>query len=188
MMKIRSCLIMLLPAVLAFSAIGFHSCSKAKDLTAFDVTCNLPKIYLNYPPRGNPRSEVTLYTGKVKIPLDSLLTANHIPSGVIASAYLSRLAMVITNPPEATFNWLTAIRIIGSADSTFQQVTQIGSATGIDPGARTIEMTLDKVDLKPIIRTDTYFLRVLATLSGQVPASTVSMYIDSQVKLHIEPL
>ena len=136
---------------MVFSVVAFLSCSTAKDLTAFDVTCNLSRIYFNYPPKSPGFTEATIYTGMVHIPLDSILSANHIPSGFIASAYLSRLAMVITDPAEATFNWLESVRMIGSADSTFLQSTELGSDTAIYPDSKSVDLALKKVNLKPII-------------------------------------
>jgi hypothetical protein len=96
--------------------------------------------------------------------------------------------MVITAPPGATFNWLASVRMIGSADSTFQQPTNLGSATGIDPNATTIDLALEKVDIKPILFKNSYYLKILAIPSGQIPSSSINMYLDSQIKLHIEPL
>jgi hypothetical protein len=165
------------------------SCSKAKQLAAFDVTYTFPKVYFSYSATYEKKfPEVTLYTGKFSINLDSILSANHIPSGIIASAYLSRLAMVITAPPGATFNWLKSVRMQGSVDSTFQNPTNLGSATSIDPTATTIDLALEKVDIKPLLFNNSYYLRILVTPSGQVPSSSINMYLDSQIKLHIEPL
>ena len=175
-------------AVLMLPLFVITSCSKTKQLAAFDVFYTFPKIYFSYAPKDQKLPEVTIYTGKLAINFDSILNANYIPSGIIASAYLSRLAMVITAPPEATFNWLESVRMVGSADSTFQQITELGSDTAIDPGARSINLVLNKVDIKPILFKNSYYLRILATPSGQIPASSISMYLDSQVKLHIEPL
>jgi hypothetical protein len=188
MKKFRFVIYLPLSILVGFFLVNLLSCSKTKELAAFDVTCNLPKIYFNYPPAGLKATEVTLYSGKIKIPLDSILSANHIPSGIIGSAYLSKMAMIITNPPEATFNWLDSVRMLGSLDSTFLQPSELGSATGIDPNAKTVNLTMNNVDLRPLIYRDTYYLRILVTPSGLVPASAVNMYLDSQIKLHIEPL
>ncbi len=187
-MKTRFSLFLLLSAVLIPSFIVITSCSKTKQLAAFDVTYNFPKVYFSYTAKVQDLPEVTLYTGKLSINLDSILSANHIPSGIIASAYLSRLNMVITAPPGATFNWLESVRMIGSADSTFQQTTNLGSAQNIPSTATTIELVLEKVDIKPILFKNSYYLKILATPSGQIPSSSINMYLDSQIKLHIEPL
>ena len=187
-MKIRFLLFLFLCAILALPSFTFTSCSKAKQLAAFDIVYIFPRVYFNYASKDQKLPEITLYTGKVTINLDSILSANHTPNGVITSAYLSRLAMVITAPPEATFNWLESVRMVGSIDSTFQQPTDLGSATGIDPNAKSIDLALNKVDIKPILFKNSYYLKILATPSGQIPTSSINMYLDSQIKLHIEPL
>ena len=188
-MKIRFSLFLLVCALLLITFFSSTSCSKAKELAAFDVTYTFPKVYFSYTARDQMKlPEVTLYTGKLAINLDSILSANHIPSGIIASAALSRMAMVITAPPGATFNWLESVRMIGSADSTFLNPTNLGSYTVTDPNVTTIDLALEKVDIKPILFKNSYYLRILATPSGQIPASSINMYLDSQIKLHIEPL
>jgi hypothetical protein len=187
-MKTRFSLLLILCAVVIIPFFTLTSCSKAKQLTAFDVTYTFPKVYFSYAVKDLDLPEITLYTGKLSVNLDSILRANQIPNGVISSAYLSRLAMVITAPPGATFNWLASVRMIGSADSTFQQPTNLGSATGIDPNATTIDLALEKVDIKPILFKNSYYLKILAIPSGQIPSSSINMYLDSQIKLHIEPL
>jgi hypothetical protein len=164
------------------------SCKKASQLAAFDVIYTFPKVYFSYGPKNLKIQEVTVYTGKLTINMDSILSANHIPSGVIGSAYLTRLAIVITAPPEATFNWLASVRMVGCADSTFQQSTELGTATGIDPLATRIDLALKEVDIRPILFKNSYYVRVLATPSGQLPASSMNMYLDSQIKIRIEPL
>jgi hypothetical protein len=187
-MKIRSFVFLTICLALALPLFTVNSCTTAKQLSAFDVMYSFPKVYFSYGVKYQKLPEVTLYTGKLSIDMDSILTANHVPSGIIASAYLSKLAMVITAPPGATFNWLEAVRMIGSVDSTFQQTTELGSAVGINPDATTVELVLNKVDIKPILFKNSYYLKILATPSGQVPSASVNMYLDSQVRLHIEPL
>jgi hypothetical protein len=187
-MKIRFLLVLFLCAVVMLPFFTITSCSKTKQLAAFDVVYNFPKVYFSYTAKDLKLPEVTLYTGKLSINLDSILSANQIPSGFIASAFLSRLAMVITAPHGATFNWLASVRMIGSADSTFQQPIDLGSATGIDPNATTIDLVRNQVDIKPILFKNSFYIKILATPSGQIPSSSINMYLDSQIKLHIEPL
>jgi hypothetical protein len=97
--------------------------------------------------------------------------------------------MVITAPPEATFNWISSVTMLGSADTSFQHPTTLGYETNIDPSSRTLNLTLPNVDIKPILFNNSYYIEVLATPSGQLPSSSsINMYLDSQVRLHIEPL
>lgn len=188
-MKTRVSLFLFLCAVFLLPSLTFISCNSVKQAASFDVVYNFPKVYFNYSKKDFKASQVTLCTGKLTINFDSILGANHIPSGIISSAYLSKLAMIITAPPGATFNWLATVTVFGSADSTFQQSTQLGSATGIDPLATNINLALNNVDLKPIIYKYSYFVEILATPSGQAPSSSsINMYLDSQARIHIEPL
>jgi len=164
------------------------SCSKAKELAAFDVTYTFPKVYFSYSPKKLKLPEFTLLTARLTVNMDSILSANHIPSGIIASAYLSKLSMVITDPPAATFNWLASVKMVGSLDSTFSQPVILGSDTITDPNTKIINLAVNKINIKPIFFKNSYYLRILATPSGQLPASSVSMYLESEIRLHIEPL
>jgi len=187
-MKIRFSLILFLFAIFLLPFFTITSCNKASQLAAFDVIYNFPRVSFVYSSKDKKTQELTIYSCKLTINFDSILSANHIPSGIIASAYLTKLAMAITAPPEATFNWLASVRMVGSADSTFQQTTDLGSASGIDPAAKNIELILNKTDIRPILFKNSYYLKVFATPSGQIPPASISMYLDSQIKLHIEPL
>jgi hypothetical protein len=188
-MKIRFSLLILLCTTLTLSLFIGSSCNSIKKAAAFDVIYTFPKVHFSYVPQNKKLSEITLYTTKLTINFDSILGANHIPSGVIASAYLSRLALVITAPPEANFNWLQSVRMVGCIDSTFQQTTDLASNTSIDPGTRNLNLSLNPVDIKPLLFQNGYYLKILAVPSGQAPTFTsLDMYLDSQVKLHIEPL
>lgn len=188
-MKTRSWLILFLCLILLGSFTSFFSCSTVKKLAAFDVVYNFPKVTFTYPQKDLKGTQILLLKSKLSINFDSILNANHIPSGIIASAYLSRLAMVITAPPEATFNWISSVTMLGSADTSFQHPTTLGYETNIDPSSRTLNLTLPNVDIKPILFNNSYYIEVLATPSGQLPSSSsINMYLDSQVRLHIEPL
>ena len=164
------------------------SCNTAKQLLAFDVVYNCPKVYFSYAPGDQKLSEIVLYSGKLSIDLDSILNANYIPGGFIASAYLSKLALTITAPAQSNFSWLQSARLVGSIDSTFKQATELAGDTAVIPNIRSLNFALKPVDLKPILFKNSYWMKILGTPSGQTPPSSSSMYLDSQVKLHIEPL
>ncbi len=168
-MKIRFSLFMHLYALALISFFTISSCNEVRKLTAFNIIYNFPKVYFNYALKDQKITELTLYSSKLTINFDSILNANQIPSGIIASAYLTKLTMVITAPPEATFNWITSVSILGSADSTFKQTTLLGTATGINPMVKTINLALNYIDIKPILFNYSYYLEILATPSGQVP-------------------
>lgn len=188
-MKGLSSLFLSLCTISLMLSFTFISCNNAKELTSFDVVYNFPNVYFTYSQNDLKSTQVILYTGKLTINFDSILGANHIPSGIISSAYLSKLAMIITAPPQATFNWLASVNVYGSSDSTFQQPILLGADTVNDPSAKNINLVLNNVDLKPILYKYSYFVEVSATPSGQAPAaSSINMYLVSQIKLHIEPL
>jgi hypothetical protein len=129
--------------------------------------------------------EVTLYSGEIKIPLDSILSSNHI-NGEIKSATIIKMSMVITDPPDSTFDWLSFVRIIGCADSTFVPSTTLASQGIIDPKEKTIHFGYR--DLTPVLLKESYFMKLLVTPTVKVPSSSMRMYLNTKIALWVRPL
>jgi len=163
------------------------SCGDSGSLVQFDVTYNLPRVYFNYPSTSPIRSdELILYTGEAKINLDSILSVNKIPEGLIKSAYFSRFAMTITNPPEADFNWLQSAKVLVSKNSSIDPNAELAYIDTINPGSKILNMKVNDVNLISYMNDTTFYYQLRGTPSGVLPYPMVSMYIDLQVKLHIE--
>jgi hypothetical protein len=175
-------------AVTAFPLFLCISCSETKKAAAFDVTYNLPRIYFNYPSTLLKSGEVILYSGHEKINLDSILMAHDIPTGIIGSATFSRFALTITDPPDANFSWLQSMRVLASANISFDPNVELGNFANNDPNAKTVNLALNNVELTQFMNNNTFYYQILATLNGSLPYNRVAMFLDSQLKLHIEPL
>ena len=177
-------------ALLAFAAIimvSDNSCSTVKKYAAFDVTYNLPKASFKYPSGILKSGEVILYSGQNNINLDSLLMAHDIPSGWIASASFSQFSITITAPPEANFGWLQSARAIASSDAGFNPNVELGNVANNDSTAKTVNLTLNNLELQPYIHKTIFYYEVLGTLR-YTPSFQITMDLISQLKLHIEPL
>ena len=179
-------------ALLALAAIPLFlciSCHETKKAAAFDVTYNLPRIYFSYTSTLLKSGEVILYTCQEKINLDSILMAHDIPTGMITSAKLSQFSMTMTEPPDASFSWLQSMRLLVSKDTSFNTNVELGNFVNNDPAAKIVNLTLNNVDMIPYMNNTTFYYRILATLeAGPLPSNKVTMFLDSQLKLHIEPL
>jgi hypothetical protein len=178
-------------AIIAFAAIPLFlctSCNDTKKLAAFDVTYNLPRITFSYTPASLKSGQVILYTGHEKINLDSILMAHDIPTGIIGSATFSRFALTITSPPDADFSWLQSMRVLVSANTSFDPNIELGNYVNNDPAAKTIDLALNNVEMTQYMNNTTFYYEILGTLKSVLRYNTVTMFLDSQLKLHIEPL
>jgi len=185
-MKIRSKRSLLLFAAMGISLLTFFSCEKRTQVISYYFEYTVPNIYFNYPSNSSGLEEVTLYTGKIKIPLDSILSSNHI-NGEIKSATIIKMSMVITDPPDSTFDWLSLVRIIGCADSTFVPSTNLVSQGIIDPKEKTIHFS-SYIDLTPVLVKESCYIKLFATPTVKVPSSSVRMYLSTKIALAIRPL
>jgi len=188
-MRTKTTVLLALLALAAIPLFLYTSCNKTKKLAAFDVTYDLPKVYFTYSSTLQLKSEeVILHIGQAKIALDSILKVHDIPSGIIGSATFSHFAITITDPPDATFSWLQSARALASANASFNPNAELANVVNNDPAAKTINMTLNNVELTQYMNNTTFYYQILGTLNGTLPSNIVAMFLDSQLKLHIEPL
>ena len=185
-MKIRSLVSLLLLAAMGLSLLAFYSCGKRTQVISYYFEYSVPNIYFNYPSNKSGLEEVTLYSGEIKIPLDSILSSNHI-NGEIKSATIINMSMVITDPPDSTFYWLSLVRITGCADSTLVPSTDLVSAGIIDPKEKTIHFS-SYIDLTPVLLKEGFFIKLLVTPTVKVPSSSMRMYLSTKIALAIRPL
>ena len=164
----------------------FFSCGD-ESLIQFDVNYDLPRIYFNYPSSSFQKNEmISLYTGEAKINLDSILSVNKIPEGFIKSAYLNRFILTLTDPPEANFDWLQSANVLVSANSSIDPGAEVAYIDTVNPGNRILTFKLRKVDMIPYMNDTTFYYQLSAAPSGVLPYPVVSMYLDLQIRLHIE--
>jgi hypothetical protein len=178
-------------AVICLAITGFffvQSCDTAKQYAAFDVNYNLPKTNFTYDGTKLKNGEVILYSGQVNINLDSLLMAHNVPTGWISSATFSQFEITIVSPPEATLDWLHSARAIVANSANFTPSAEIGSALVTNVAAKTLVLTMNNMELQPYIHNTSFYYQVLGVLNGPFPYDQVSMYLNSQVKVHVEPL
>ena len=186
-MKTRIYLSLLI--LLAVPLIYFTSCNKAKELAAVDISMKLPRQHFTYTGAMlKTGSEAILYSGMVRINLDSVLGAYGFSSGIIQNTYFTYLAITIEQPPDSTFHWLSSMRATVADNQNFQPENQVGSVTNTDPTAKTVVVTLNNLNIRPYLTQASFYLRVYGVLNGPLPAITVGMYIDGTIKFTVAPL
>ena len=182
--------------VMGISFLALQSCGKRTQVITLFYTYDAPKVYFTYQQGVNMnllslnQQELTLYTGKFKIPLDSIMRLMVYPKGEIETATLTKFTMVMTDPKDSTFDWVSSAHIVGSVDSTFASPSNLTSFDNIDLTNKTIDFlpNRDYAPITSILSQNNYYLRFLVTPSATVPTSPMKMYLNYEVNLVIRPL
>lgn len=184
-MNVRIITRYLIAATLLFSTL---SCSKFKELTAFDVAYNLPRTTFTFTPSKNKGGEELLYSGYFNANLDSILNANGFSSGLVGNTTLTSCTISIKQPSDITFSWLQSARAEVSANAAFTPFEQVASAVNIDPTNKSVVLTTYNTNIRPYLNGQAFYFRIYGVLNGPVPADWVEMYLDGSLQMHLEPL
>jgi len=173
-------ILLLIPAL-------FISCEQMNGLTTVTVTYDVPRIPFNYTPAKSKSGEQILCTEQVNLNIDSLLNV-YLPGGELGVTTFSKFSITIEAPDTADFSWLQSARAVVSQDSAFTSPQEVGKVDSIAPDAKTIVLTMNNDNIRPLLGTQGFYFRVYGVLTGPVPYEWLQMYIDSQLQLTIEPL
>jgi len=173
--------------LLLFIPVLFISCEQVKNLATVTVTYDVPRIPFTYTPANTKTGEEILCTEQVNLNIDSLLNV-YLPGGELDVTTFSKFTITIDEPDTANFNWLQSARAVVSQDAGFTTTEEVGRVDSIAPDAKTIVLTMNNDNIRPLLGTQGFYFRVYGTLNGPVPYEWLQMYIDAQLKLNIQPL
>jgi len=185
-MKTR--IIILLLLVVLVPILYFTSCSRLKNLAAFDVSYTLPRTTFTYTPTSYKDGEQLLFSDHIEANLDSILNANGVSSGIVGNTTFTRCSITIIEPSDMTFGWLQSARGEISQNADFSPAQEVGYVTNNDPDAKTVVLTLNNTNIRPYLGNKYFYFRIFGVLNGPVPGNWAKMYIDGQLLMHIEPL
>jgi hypothetical protein len=165
----------------------FISCEQVKNLASVSVSYTIPSIPFTYVPNATKSGEVILCQEQVNLNIDSLIT-KYLPGGSLDETEFTTLSITIAQPDTANFAWLQSARATVSDNPNFTTETQIGNVTNIDPLNKTVSLTMNNDNIRPLLGTQGFYIRVYGTLTGPVPYAWLNMYIDGTLKLDIQAL
>ena len=183
--------------VMGISLLALQSCGKRTVVISMFYSYDAPKVYFTYQqgvnmnPLNLTQQELTIYTGKFKIPFDSILRLINVPKGEIETATLTKFTMVMTDPKDSTFDWVSSAHVVGSVDSTFASPFNLTSSDNIDLTNKTIDFLPShayRIITSILSKDNSCYLRLLLTPSTPVPPSPMKMYLNYEVNLVIRPL
>ncbi|MEI6454959.1 MAG: hypothetical protein WCO93_01625 [bacterium] len=186
MKKIR--IITLLVIFAATFMTCYTSCKQIKDLANVDVTYDLPKISFQFVPTTLKTGEEVLYSGIIRINLDSLLSHYGLDAGTISSVSFSNFSLTISAPSEANFDWLTSAAAMVSPNNTFSPSTVVAAATNTGSGSKTITLTTNNTNIAEYLNSTEFYLKVTAVTNGTVPYEWINMYILGTLQMTISPI
>ena len=173
---------------LAILMIFLSSCDKVKDLTASDVNVNLPRQYFTFSGATLKSGEIILYSDYVYINLDSIMSANGISGGSLQNTLFTSLSVTMEQPADSTFHWMSSMRAVVAGNQNFDPEHEIGTAVNNDPASKTINVTLNNMNINQYLTQPSFWLRLYCTPNGPVPSYPIGMFMDGSVKLKITPL
>ena len=164
------------------------SCNKVKELTAVDVSMKIPTQHFTYSGTGLKTNEVILYSGIIRINLDSIINSYGFSSAIIQNTYLTYLAVTIEQPADSTFNWLSSMRATVSDNAGFTPENEVGSVTNTNPQAKTVVVALNNLNIRPYLSNPSFYIRIYGVLNGPLPAATIGMFLNGTIQIRVEPI
>ena len=167
-------------------AVFLHSCSKDAEQASVDIKYTPARTYFTYTPLTIKASEVILYSGFVRVNIDSLLSANGILIGSVENPRFTKFSISIASPQEANFTWLQSARAVVSDNIPDPYLVEIGDVVNGGGTGKTIilQMNYNKI----YFGINGFSLTAYATLTGPVPYQWLQMYIDSELKMTLNPI
>jgi hypothetical protein len=107
----------------------------------------------------------------LEVALDEDLANQGVERGDITEAHLERLVL---SSPDGSLDFLTSITVEVTCDSLPR--TRVASTEDVPPGARSVELTLEDVDLAPCLVEDS--LQFTTTVTGSAPQQDTTVTAD----------
>lgn len=111
----------------------------------------------------------------------------HTEKKYVKTAKLKALTLTITAPADQDFNFLDSIQFFAEANGTKTRVAHAEniSKAGLKAPNPTLALTLDAVDLAPVVKADT--MSITTEASGRQPAKDATVEIDLTMHLGVGP-
>lgn len=176
--------------VMAFVA---TSCDKVKELASFKVSINSPEHRFvldsaNFLTKAS--MEETLLTSQhITVNIDSVLNANGVSSATITNGTLTNVVMAIVAPEGTNFDWLSSARVTASTSlENLANGTEVAHTGTIEAGSTSITFILDNAAITQYINNNNFYIGLYGTLAGPLPASQITLSLNSTVVFTINPL
>lgn len=162
-----------------------NSCSKVAEIASVNVQFRIPQTSFTYTPTLLKTGEVILYSGYVKVNIDSILNANGFPGGLISNPQITQFTIGINSPPQANFGWLQSARAVASTTQAFTVPIELASVVNNGGTGTTLNLTTNPTAF-PMTKTGCWF-NLYGTLTGPIPYSYVGMYFTGILQLTVGP-
>lgn len=157
-----------------------YSCSKLTTVTfyeSFNESVSVPQLVL----RGLTD---TITTSLVATNIASQMQANNTSTSLVQSVKLQTITLTITTPPGQTFAFLQSARVFIYTDSL--PPVEIASDQNIASTSDTLNMTIDAVELKPYLISNTFGMKFIATnKTAMIPAMTLNAYLKFKFQANL---
>jgi len=169
------------------------SCEKVKDLTSFSVSLPSPEHQFTLDSADYALKSIaseTLFTYQhITVNIDSILNAHGVSSATITNGNITNVVVTILLPEDKNFDWLGSARLVAGTDlQTLSAGTQIARTGTIAPGSISVSLILDNAAITNLINNNNFYLGLYGTLLGPLPASQLTLSLNSTLVFTISPL
>ncbi|PKP27553.1 MAG: hypothetical protein CVU06_01705 [Bacteroidetes bacterium HGW-Bacteroidetes-22] len=169
------------------------SCEKVKDLTSFSVSLPSPEHQFTLDSADYTLKSIaseTLFTYQhITVNIDSILNAHGVSSATITNGNITNVVVTILLPEDKNFDWLGSARLVAGTDlQTLSAGTQIARTGTIAPGSISLSLILDNAAITNLINNNNFYLGLYGTLLGPLPASQLTLSLNSTLVFTISPL
>lgn len=176
----------LLAAAVIFIAAGVISCEKIKDAAQFDLLYEVPEatIGLDSTLIEVADNEQVMVQKEIYISLDSIRRKHDLDS--FEEAKFDYIRIEVVTPASADLKFISKLKATVMAPGIAE--TEVASYTGNGTAGKTIDMVLEDSPITPFLMNERFTLRVYARFAPPLPASTVTVKLNSRIRITVQPL
>lgn len=162
------------------------SCEKIKEAAEFDLLYNVPEVSFNVDSTAVSIAgeEVIALETSIFIDVDSLNRRHNLKK--IESARFDFIRLQVVSPTNINLNWLKSLRATLRAEGMPE--TEI--ATYVNEGEQDliVDMVQNNSNITPFLLKKQFYLRIYTQFNPPLPVRTVTMLMNSRIRITVQPL
>lgn len=172
-------------AILLFAA-TVAGCEKIKEAAEFDLLYEVPELQipLDSTVVSVVDTEQVMMQKEIFISLDSIRRKHDLDS--FKEARFDYIRVELVTPPNANLSFISQLKATVSAPGI--EETEVALFTANGPVGKTIDMSLHDAPITPFLMNEKFTLKVYARFAPPLPASTVTLKLNSRIRITVQPL
>lgn len=162
------------------------SCEKIRNAAEFDILYAVPETQISVDSTileaaGN---EVMVLDKTIHISLDSIRREHNLDS--FDDARFDYIRLEVDAPSSANLNWIQQLTATVIAPGISE--TRVAAYESDGTAGKTIDMVLEDAPITPFLMAETFRLRIYARVTPPLPASVVTLNLNSRIRITVQPI